>query len=123
MVEAGAREAIEERALPFRVGEEVLVKIDEPHMYNAEDAVARVDAYIVSVTGGGRFVGQRKMVRIERVERAAAVASLLSSENGDGAADGGGDGAKLESGASRSSRRGRRGGRGRSRSTQSGKDE
>ena len=126
LVEAGARDEIEERALPFRVGEEVLVKIDEPHMYNAEDAVARVDSYIVSVTGGGRFVGERKLVRIERVERAAAVASLLGTEAANGAGDGGedgGDGAKLESGASRSNRRGRRGGRSRSRSTQSGKDE
>ena len=46
-------------------------------MYNADDAVARVDSYIVSVSGGGRFVGERKLVRIEAVERAAAVASLL----------------------------------------------
>jgi ribonuclease G len=76
LVEAGSREEIEERALPFRVGEEVLVTIEEPHMYNADDAVARIDSYIVSVTGGGPFVGQRKLVRIERVERAAAVASL-----------------------------------------------
>src|SRR5262245_31450933 len=76
VVETGSRAEIEERALPFKVGEEVLVKIDEPHMYNADDAVARVDSYIVSVTGGGRFVGERKLVRIERVERAAAVASL-----------------------------------------------
>jgi ribonuclease G len=123
LIEAGARDKIEERALPFRVGEEVLVKIDEPHMYNAEDAVARVDSYIVSVTGGGPFVGERKLVRIERVERAAAVASLLGAEASNGAGDGGDGGAKLESSASRSSRRGRRGGRGRSRSTQSGKDD
>jgi ribonuclease G len=63
----------------------VLVKIEEPHMYNADDAIARIDAYIVSVTGGGPFVGKRKLVRIERVERAAAVASLHSagSEPGD----------------------------------------
>ncbi len=130
VVETGSRTEIEERALPFKVGEEVLVKIDEPHMYNADDAVARVDSYIVSVTGGGRFVGQRKLVRIERVERAAAVASLPEGEavNGDGAGTGdsaGGEenGSQLESAASRSRRRGRRGGRGRSRSTQSGKDE
>ncbi len=123
MVEAGSREQIEERALPFKVGEEVLVKIDEPHMYNADDAVARVDSYIVSVTGGGRFVGERKLVRIERVERAAAVASLPAGEVSNGAAGGGKNGSELESSASRSSRRGRRGGRGRSRSTQSGKDE
>ena len=125
VVETGSRAEIEERALPFKVGEEVLVKIDEPHMYNADDAVARVDSYIVSVTGGGRFVGERKLVRIERVERAAAVASLPEGEavNGDGARAGGEEnGSQLESSTSRSSRRGRRGGRGRSSSTQS-KDE
>jgi ribonuclease G len=122
MVEAGTRAEIEERALPFKIGEEVLVKIDEPHMYNADDAVARVDSYIVSVTGGGRFVGERKLVRIERVERAAAVASLPGVEATNGAAGGGENGSELESPPSRSRRRGRRGGRGRSSSTQS-KDE
>ncbi|MGH2975604.1 MAG: Rne/Rng family ribonuclease [Solirubrobacterales bacterium] len=123
LIETGTRAEIEERALPFKVGEEVLVKIDEPHMYNADDAVARVDSYIVSVTGGGRFVGERKLVRIERVERSAAVASLPGVEASNGAG-GGENGAELESSASRSSRRGRRGGRGRSSSTsESGKDE
>jgi ribonuclease G len=122
VVETGTRAEVEERALPFKVGEEVLVKIDEPHMYNPHDAVARVDSYIVSVTGGGRFVGERKLVRIERVERAAAVASLPGVEAANGAAGGGENGSELESPPSRSRRRGRRGGRGRSRSTQS-KDE
>jgi ribonuclease G len=125
VVETGSRAEIEERALPFKVGEEVLVKIDEPHMYNADDAIARVDSYIVSVTGGGRFVGERKLVRIERVERAAAVASLPSGETSNGSGGGAGgeeNGSQLESSASRSRRRGRRGGRGRSSSTQS-KDE
>jgi ribonuclease G len=123
LVEVGTRAQIEERALPFKVGEEVLVKIDEPHMYNADDAVARLDSYIVSVTGGGPFVGERKLVRIERVERAAAVASLPGVEASNGAAGGEQDGAQLESAPSRSRRRGRRGGRGRSRSAKSGKDE
>ncbi|HEX5376634.1 MAG TPA: Rne/Rng family ribonuclease [Solirubrobacterales bacterium] len=123
VVEAGTREEIEERALPFKVGEEVLVKIDEPHMYNADDAVARVDSYIVSVTGGGRFVGERKLVRIERVERAAAVATLPGVEVTNGAAGGSENGSELESSASRSRRRGRRGGRGRSGSSQGSKDE
>jgi ribonuclease G len=123
VVESGGRDEIEARALPFKVGEEVLVKIEEPHMYNADDAVARVDSYIVSVSGGGRFVGERKLVRIDRVERAAAVASLLGSDSGNGAGGGDGDDPELESSASRSSRRGRGGDRGRARSTQSGKDE
>ena len=77
IVDQGTRAEIEERALPFQVGEEVLVRIEEPHMYNADDAVARVDSYIVSVTGGGRFVGDRRLVRIESVGRSAATASLV----------------------------------------------
>ena len=123
VIETGSREAIEERALPFKVGEEVLVTLDEPHMYNADDAVARVDSYIVSVTGGGRFVGERKLVRIERVERAAAVATLPEGETRGNGAGGGENGSQLESSPSRGSRRGRRGGRGRSSSSQGGKDE
>ncbi|MGZ8666983.1 MAG: TRAM domain-containing protein, partial [Solirubrobacterales bacterium] len=122
LIESGSRAKIEERALPFKVGEEVLVRIDEPHMYNADDAVARVDSYIVSVSGGAPFVGERKLVRIERVERAAAVASLpgVESSNGDGAAGRAENGSEqLESSDSGRRRRGRRGGRGRSRAAKS----
>ncbi len=86
LVEAGSREQIEERALPFKVGEEVVVTLEEPHMYNADDAVAKIDSYVVEVSGGGRYVGDRKMVRIERVNRAAAVASLLGDPPGSNGA-------------------------------------
>jgi ribonuclease G len=77
LIESGDRKSIEERALPFRPEEEVLVTIEEPHMYNADDAIARIDSYIISVTGAADWVGERRMVRIESVERASAVASLL----------------------------------------------
>ncbi len=123
LVESGARGEIEERALPFKVGDEVLVKIDEPHMYNANDAVARIDSYIVSVTGGGPFVGDRKLVRIDEVERSAAIASLLGGESPNGSGGGGENGSELESSTPSRKRRGRRGGRGRSRAKQGSKDE
>ena len=124
LVESGSRSEIEESALTFKVGEEVLVKIDEPHMYNADDAVARIDSYIVSVTGGGPYVGERKLVRIDEVERSAAIASLLGGESPNGSGGGGENGSELESGApSRKRSRGRRGGRGRSRAKQGSKDE
>jgi ribonuclease G len=125
IVETGSKQQIVERALPFKVGEEVLVTIEEPHMYNADDAVARVDSYIVSVTGGGPFVGERKLVKIERVERSAAVASLpgvevpASSDGGDGGGDGS-DGLESSSSGTPRRRRGRRGGRGRSRAGSGG---
>ncbi len=111
----GGRDAIERQALPFGVGDEVLVSIDEPHMYNVDDAVARVDSYVVSVTGGGSHVGERRMVRIEEVGRSVATASLLDAP-GNGAPSDDGD-PQLESSGSGGRRRGRRGGRRRSRAT------
>jgi len=118
VVESGGREEIEQRALPFSVGDEVLVSIEEPHMYNVDDAVARVDSYIVSVTAGGPHVGERRMVRIESVGRSAATALLLD-EQGEVVTASSANGEKLESAASSDSsggrgRRGSRGGRRRS---------
>jgi ribonuclease G len=124
VVESGTRAEIEERALPFQVGDEVLVRIEEPHMFNVDDAVARVDSYIVSIAGAGGLVGERRLVRIESVGRSAATASLVDGPNGASAAaapaasagtgeDGAGD-ASVESPPPKR-RRGRRGGRRRSR--------
>jgi ribonuclease G len=110
----GSREEIEQRALPFAVGEEVLVSIEEPHMYNVDDAIARIDSYIVSVAGGGRYVGERRLVRIDEVGRSLANATLVDNGDSPPAAQEGED-EQLESSGSGRRRRGRRGGRGRSR--------
>jgi ribonuclease G len=101
----GSRAEVEARALPFQVGHEVLVTIEEPHMYNEDDAVAKIDGYIVSVTGAGLLIGEQRLVRIERVGRASADASLV--EDANGAPTG-------ERDEDRPARRRRRGGRGRS---------
>jgi ribonuclease G len=108
------RDRVIERAVPFRVGEEVHVEIVEPHMYSPGDAVAKVDGYMISITGAGDYVGEKHLVRIEEAGRTSAVATLVdappspgpeASADGDGAEDG------LES---KPRRRGRRGGRRRS---------
>ncbi|MGO9905635.1 MAG: Rne/Rng family ribonuclease [Solirubrobacteraceae bacterium] len=107
-----SRERVLERAVPFRAGEEVHVEIVEPHMYSPGDAVAKVDGYMIQITGAGDYVGEKHLVRIEEAGRTSAVATLVDvparpaeidngSENGDG----------LES---KPRRRGRRGGRRRS---------
>jgi ribonuclease G len=121
VADQGSRDEIQRRALPFGIGDEVFVTIVEPHMYNVDDAVARVDSYVVSVTGGGRHVGERRMVRIEEVGRSVATASLLDapppSEQTDGNAS------ALESPASSARRRGGRGGRRRSRAASGEKND
>jgi len=115
----GSREAVEERALPFIEGEEVLVTIEEPHMYNEDDAVAKLGGYVISVAGAGRMIGKRTLVRIDKVARSAASAKLVegaevidvpTQANGAGQTEPGASGAE-----DRSRGRGRRGGRGRRR--------
>jgi ribonuclease G len=106
----GSRDEVEERALPFREGEEVLVTIEEPHMYNEDDAVAKLDGYVISVVGAAPIVGEKRLVRIDRVGRSAAQASLVEPLE-PGASNGGDD----DDAASRPRRRGRRGGRNRRR--------
>jgi len=73
----GTREEVEERALPFREGDEVLVDIVEPHMYDVDDAVAKLDGYIISIAGAAPHVGEKRMVRVDTVGRTAASAFLL----------------------------------------------
>jgi len=78
----GTRAEVEERALPFRQGDEVLVEIVEPHMYDVDDAVAKIDGYIISIAGASPYVGEKRMVRIDQVGRTAATALLLD-ESGE----------------------------------------
>jgi ribonuclease G len=76
----GSGEEISEHAVPFRAGEEVHVDIVEPHMYNPDDAVAKIDGYLISVTNGIAFVGEKKLVRIEEAGRTSATAALTGDD-------------------------------------------
>ncbi len=107
----GSREEVEETAVPFKPGEEVLVEIVEPHMYEADDAVAKIDGYIVSVRGAVRLIGSKRLVRIVEAGRTAAISELVDPADLDEAAVGA-DGVE-----SKTRRRGRRGGRRRSATT------
>jgi ribonuclease G len=129
----GSKEEVMERAVPFREGDEVLVHIIEPHMYDVDDAVAKIDGYIISVAGGGRFVGSKRLVRIDHAGRTSATATMLDAPEetvpptppaasaapaaATDAATTAEDGAGEDGVESTTRRRGRRGGRRRSRAT------
>ncbi|HEY0345643.1 MAG TPA: ribonuclease E, partial [Solirubrobacteraceae bacterium] len=113
----GTRDEVQERAVPFREGDEVLVHIVEPHMYDVDDAVAKIDGYIISVSGGGRYVGDRRLVRIEHAGRTSATATLLDSDGPDEPEPPAEEPADDDGVESSARRRGRRGGRRRSRAT------
>jgi ribonuclease G len=108
----GSREDVESRALPFQEGDEVLLKIEEPHMYAEDDAVAKLDGYVIAVSGAGRFIGEKRLVRIESVGRTAASGSLADMTPAEEKAAA--EAAEAED-KPKPRRRGRRGGRGRGR--------
>ena len=110
LVETGSRDEIEQRALPFREGEELLVRIEEPHMYDEDAAVGKIDSYVISVAGAGRLIGEERLVRITEVGRTSAAAEVVGGTpppDGD------------EDSKTPQRRRGRRGGRGRKRASAS----
>ena len=37
-------------------------------MYNVDDAIAKIDGYVISIAGGGPFVGESKLIRIDEVQ-------------------------------------------------------
>ncbi|MCW2966276.1 MAG: Rne/Rng family ribonuclease, partial [Solirubrobacteraceae bacterium] len=111
VVEQGKTEEIAEHAVPFSAGDEIKVQIIEPHMYNVDDAVAKIDGYVISVGGAGKLVGSKVLVRVEEAGRTSARAVVIGepeapAEDGEGSTD--------EAVDSKPRRRGRRGGRRRS---------
>ena len=111
----GARDEVEERAVPFREGDEVLVHIVEPHMYDVDDAVAKIDGYIVVRRGRGP-ARRREAPRAHRAGRTHRRDRRRSSTR---PAPRGSPGRRTTAMSVQSGtrRRGRRGGRRRSRAT------
>jgi ribonuclease G len=120
----GSRDEVEQRALPFSEGDEVLVTIEEPHMYNEDDAVAKLDGYVISVAKAGRLIGKKTLVRIDKVARSAASATLVEgAEISDAAPSNGAAAPKASDPDSKQPRRrGRRGGRGRRKKAEAAAD-
>ena len=79
MLKEGTRAEIDGTP-PVKDGEEVGLKIAEPHQFNLSDGVARVGGYPVVVGGGISYVGQEHKVRIERAGRTTAYATLLDAK-------------------------------------------
>jgi len=73
-------------------------------MYNEDDAVAKIDGYVISVARGVKYLGQKHLVRIDSVSRSSAAATIVGEPA---------DGDQPEEETPRKRTRGRRGGRGR----------
>ncbi len=81
VVREGARAEVDGTSLPVAAGDEIRVKISEPHMYNTTDGVARMNGgYAVVVGGAIGYIGQEHRVRIDRASRTGAYATLLDAK-------------------------------------------
>ncbi len=76
----GSREAIQRASLPVAEGDEVRLRIEEPHMYNPADAIAKIDGYVVSINGASNLVGEDRKVRIDSVTRTCAYGTIVDEE-------------------------------------------
>lgn len=78
----GTRAEVEAKALPVRVGQVVELDVEEPHVSNPKDGIARIEGYVVDIEGAGRMIGERLEVEIVKVFRTYAKARIKPSGNG-----------------------------------------
>jgi len=73
----GTKEEVERMALPVAVGDDMSLLIEEAHMTNSRDGIARVEGYVIDVEGAGAFIGKRVRAQISRVFKTYAKAKLV----------------------------------------------
>lgn len=73
----GTREEVERLALPVRPGEVLEVQIEEPHVTNTYDGIARIEGYVIDVAGGSKYVGEKVKVEITKAFRTYAKAKVV----------------------------------------------
>jgi len=73
----GTRRDVEAQARPVSTGQILEVKIDGPHVANAEDGIARVEGYVIDIEKAGHLAGQKVDVEIMQTFRTYAKARLV----------------------------------------------
>ncbi|CCO07689.1 Rne/Rng family ribonuclease [Desulforamulus hydrothermalis] len=71
------QEEISSQTVPVKAGEIIELKVEEPHISNPSDGIARLEGFIIDVEGGGALVGEVVTVEIVKVHRTYAKARLI----------------------------------------------
>jgi ribonuclease G len=119
VLEEGPAAKIDPQAFPVSPGQELELELEETHLHEDEDAIARLNGYVITVADAGGSVGKKVKVRIEHAGRTSAHAVLVDGAAADGSPEAE-EGAEAEETApkpKRKTRRGSRGGRGRRKKT------
>lgn len=73
----GSRLEVEGRALPVQAGQVMDLKVEEPHVSNLWDGIARVEGYVIDIEGAGNKVGERVKVEITKAFRTYAKGRIV----------------------------------------------
>jgi ribonuclease G len=71
------QEDIQAQTLAVQTGQILEVKVEEPHVTNINDGIARVDGFILDIEGAGSRVGESVPVEVTKVYRTYAKAKLI----------------------------------------------
>jgi len=77
VMEEGSVGRIKDAARPCRTGDMLDIVVEEQYLHNREDAISRMDGYIIQILGGGKHMGERVKVRIKSVSKTSAVAEII----------------------------------------------
>lgn len=77
VVTAGDREQVEEYALPVKEGQILEVQIEESHVSNHANGIARVEGYVIDVEEAASLIGQKTRVQIHKAFRTYAKGRLV----------------------------------------------
>lgn len=68
---------IQAQTLAVQPGQVLEVRVEEPHVTNIHDGIARVDGFILDIEGAGSLVGESVPVEVTKVYRTYARARLI----------------------------------------------
>ncbi len=68
---------IQAQTLAVQAGQILDVRVEEPHVTNINDGIARVDGFILDIEGAGSLVGESVPVEVTKVYRTYAKARLV----------------------------------------------
>ena len=76
VVAEGSAAKVVPTSLPVSVGQELELELLESHKHHPDDAIGRIDGYVIAVAGAAGRVGETVTARIERATRTVAYAVL-----------------------------------------------
>lgn len=72
----GLANDIKEAAKPFRIGDMLDLEVEEHYSHNRNDALSRVEGYVVQIIDGRKYIGTRVKVEIKSISKTSAVAVI-----------------------------------------------